>query len=252
MGMYISSQSSCDFTTVAINGEPEERRTTEGIFRNYYDREDGETTPRFEVKKREKLQQKREGKFEDNRFATTEGITRRIDYSLIRLRNQRCRVLYKVEDITTYLVEYVKFWDDWEVDRYGNANLDYDSEDQYAVSINKKRAIRMPPLSKDHKRKEDQYGLIQKTQYTQSRYGSNIIFWEDIKRWSLLQAIPIRPVDDNLRSVEAEFPAIVINDAITPQDALQCKSQVSTPINDEIEFRISFDESDDESSHCLQ
>ncbi|GJT45457.1 hypothetical protein Tco_0954172 [Tanacetum coccineum] len=34
-----------------------------------------------------------------------------------------CRVLYKVEDIATYLVEYVKFWDDWEVDRYGNANL---------------------------------------------------------------------------------------------------------------------------------
>ncbi|GJZ95604.1 putative reverse transcriptase domain-containing protein [Tanacetum coccineum] len=32
-------------------------------------------------------------------------------------------VLYKVEDIATYLVEYVKFWDDWEVDRYRNANL---------------------------------------------------------------------------------------------------------------------------------
>ncbi|GKC89985.1 hypothetical protein Tco_1150634 [Tanacetum coccineum] len=48
MGMYISSQSSCDFTTVAINGESEERRITEGIIRNYYDREDGETTPRFE------------------------------------------------------------------------------------------------------------------------------------------------------------------------------------------------------------
>ncbi|GKC78008.1 hypothetical protein Tco_1128782 [Tanacetum coccineum] len=41
--------------------------------------------------------------FEDNRFATTEGITRRIDYSLIRLENQRCRVLYKVEDIATCL-----------------------------------------------------------------------------------------------------------------------------------------------------
>ncbi|GKC76912.1 hypothetical protein Tco_1127686, partial [Tanacetum coccineum] len=38
-------------------------------------------------------------------------------------KNQRCRVLYKVEDIATYLVEYVKFWDDWEVDCYGNANL---------------------------------------------------------------------------------------------------------------------------------
>ncbi|GJY28432.1 hypothetical protein Tco_0404199 [Tanacetum coccineum] len=33
------------------------------------------------------------------------------------------RVLYKVEDITTYHVEYVKFWEDWEVNRYGNANL---------------------------------------------------------------------------------------------------------------------------------
>ncbi|GJS02845.1 hypothetical protein Tco_0319353 [Tanacetum coccineum] len=43
------SQSSCDFTTVIINGESEERRTTEGIIRNYYDREDGETTPRFEA-----------------------------------------------------------------------------------------------------------------------------------------------------------------------------------------------------------
>ncbi|GJT64783.1 hypothetical protein Tco_1016263 [Tanacetum coccineum] len=56
-------------------------------------------------------------------------------------------------------------------------------------------------------------------------------------------------VDDDLydlRSVEAEFPAIVIDDTVTPQDALPCKSQVSTPINDEIDFRISFDESNDE------
>ncbi|GJW27035.1 hypothetical protein Tco_0040846, partial [Tanacetum coccineum] len=56
-------------------------------------------------------------------------------------------------------------------------------------------------------------------------------------------------VDDDLHdlsSVEAEFLAIVINDAFTPRDALQCKSQVSTPVNDEMDFRISFDESDDE------
>ncbi|GJT56740.1 hypothetical protein Tco_0991794 [Tanacetum coccineum] len=56
-------------------------------------------------------------------------------------------------------------------------------------------------------------------------------------------------VDDNLYdliSVEAEFPAIVIDDTFTPQDALSCKSQVSTHVNDEIDFRISFDESDDE------
>ncbi|GKA55149.1 hypothetical protein Tco_0754098 [Tanacetum coccineum] len=56
-------------------------------------------------------------------------------------------------------------------------------------------------------------------------------------------------VDDvlhDLRSVEAELPAIVIDDDFVPQDALPCKSQVSTPVNDEIDFRISFDEFDDE------
>ncbi|GJZ32032.1 hypothetical protein Tco_0577468 [Tanacetum coccineum] len=56
-------------------------------------------------------------------------------------------------------------------------------------------------------------------------------------------------IDDNLHnlsSVKVEFPAIVINDAFAPHDALQCKSQVITPFNDEINFRISFDESDDE------
>ncbi|GJT51663.1 trichome birefringence-like protein 3 [Tanacetum coccineum] len=42
-------------------------------------------------------------------------------------RDLKHRVLYKVEDITTCLVEYVKFWDDWEVDRYGNANLEMEN-----------------------------------------------------------------------------------------------------------------------------
>ncbi|GKD74589.1 hypothetical protein Tco_1332871 [Tanacetum coccineum] len=56
-------------------------------------------------------------------------------------------------------------------------------------------------------------------------------------------------VDDDfydLRSMEAEFPAIVINDDFAPKDTLQYKSQVSIHVNDEIDFRISFDESDDE------
>ncbi|GKD99345.1 hypothetical protein Tco_1387329 [Tanacetum coccineum] len=66
--------------------------------------------------------------------------------------------------------------------------------------------------------------------------------------WQTATYGKIRIDDDlhDLSSVEAEFPAIVINDAFAPQDALQCKSQVSTPFNDEIYFRISFDESDDE------
>ncbi|GJX58544.1 hypothetical protein Tco_0289934 [Tanacetum coccineum] len=66
--------------------------------------------------------------------------------------------------------------------------------------------------------------------------------------WQTTTYGKIRVDDDlhDLSSVEAEFPAIVINDAFAPQDALQCKSQVSIPVNNEIDFRISFDESDDE------
>nr|GEU35705.1 putative ribonuclease H-like domain-containing protein [Tanacetum cinerariifolium] len=45
----------------------------------------------------------------------------------------------------------------------------------------------------------------------------------------------------DLGSMEGEFPAIVIT-----QDTLQCKSQVSTLVNYEIDFRILFDEFDDE------
>ncbi|GJY74871.1 hypothetical protein Tco_0479302 [Tanacetum coccineum] len=50
----------------------------------------------------------------------------------------------------------------------------------------------------------------------------------------------------DLRSVETEFPAIVFNDALTSEVALSCEPTVS-PLNDnQIDFRISFDESDDE------
>ncbi|GJS06151.1 hypothetical protein Tco_0362947 [Tanacetum coccineum] len=44
---------------------------------------------------------------------------------------------------------------------------------------------------------------------------------------------------------ETEFPAIVFNDTLT-SEALLCKPTVSSLNNDEIDFRISFDESDDE------
>ncbi|GKB64567.1 hypothetical protein Tco_0920753, partial [Tanacetum coccineum] len=50
----------------------------------------------------------------------------------------------------------------------------------------------------------------------------------------------------DLGSVETEFPAIVFNDTLTSEAALSCESTVSSLNNDEIDFRISFDESDDE------
>nr|GEV24114.1 hypothetical protein [Tanacetum cinerariifolium] len=49
----------------------------------------------------------------------------------------------------------------------------------------------------------------------------------------------------NLRSIETEFPSIVFNDTLTSGIALSCEPTVSS-LNDEIDFRVSFDESDDE------
>ncbi|GKE74393.1 hypothetical protein Tco_1536434 [Tanacetum coccineum] len=56
-------------------------------------------------------------------------------------------------------------------------------------------------------------------------------------------------IDDDLHelsSVEAEFPSIVFNDTLTSEAELSCEPTVSSLNNDEIDFRISFDESDDE------
>ncbi|GJT27656.1 hypothetical protein Tco_0907931 [Tanacetum coccineum] len=50
----------------------------------------------------------------------------------------------------------------------------------------------------------------------------------------------------DLRSVETEFPAIVFNGALTSKVALSCEPTVSPLNNNQIDFRISFDESDDE------
>ncbi|GJT57840.1 hypothetical protein Tco_0992894 [Tanacetum coccineum] len=50
----------------------------------------------------------------------------------------------------------------------------------------------------------------------------------------------------DLGSVETEFPAIVFNDTLTSEAALSCEPTVSSLNNDEIDFRISFNESDDE------
>ncbi|GJV49579.1 hypothetical protein Tco_1439791 [Tanacetum coccineum] len=49
----------------------------------------------------------------------------------------------------------------------------------------------------------------------------------------------------DLGYVETEFPAIVFNDTLTSETVLSYDPTVSS-LNDEIEFRISFDDSDDE------
>ncbi|GJR62088.1 hypothetical protein Tco_1504250 [Tanacetum coccineum] len=49
----------------------------------------------------------------------------------------------------------------------------------------------------------------------------------------------------DLRSVETEFPAIAFNDGVSSEKTLSCEPTVSS-LNDEIDFRISFDDSDNE------
>ncbi|GKC09917.1 hypothetical protein Tco_1001527, partial [Tanacetum coccineum] len=50
----------------------------------------------------------------------------------------------------------------------------------------------------------------------------------------------------DLGSVETEFPAIVFNDTLTSEATLSCEPTVSSLNDNKIDFRISFDESDDE------
>ncbi|GJY31640.1 hypothetical protein Tco_0415135 [Tanacetum coccineum] len=49
----------------------------------------------------------------------------------------------------------------------------------------------------------------------------------------------------DLRSIETEFPAIAFNDEVSSEKTLSCEPTVSS-LNDEIDFRVSFDDSDDE------
>nr|GEV61200.1 hypothetical protein [Tanacetum cinerariifolium] len=50
----------------------------------------------------------------------------------------------------------------------------------------------------------------------------------------------------DLRSIQTKFPAIVFNDNLTSDETLSCEPTVSSLNDNEINFRISFEESDDE------
>ncbi|GKB98769.1 hypothetical protein Tco_0984906 [Tanacetum coccineum] len=50
----------------------------------------------------------------------------------------------------------------------------------------------------------------------------------------------------DLRSIETEFPDIVLNDVLTSEVALSCEPKLSSLNDNQNNFRISFDESDDE------
>ncbi|GJV46975.1 hypothetical protein Tco_1437187 [Tanacetum coccineum] len=61
--------------------------------------------------------------------------------------------------------------------------------------------------------------------------------------WQTATYGKIRVDDDlyDLRSVQAEFPAIVIDDTVTPQDALPCKSQPAVSYFDDLDYFNDFE-----------
>nr|GEU44884.1 retrovirus-related Pol polyprotein from transposon TNT 1-94 [Tanacetum cinerariifolium] len=76
----------------------------------------------------------------------------------------------------------------------------------------------------------------------EEKRGRKVFNWETAKYGKIWYDEDVH----DLRSVETEFPAIVLNDALTSEVTLSCEPTVS-PLNDnKINFRISFDESDDE------
>ncbi|GJX21404.1 hypothetical protein Tco_0224081 [Tanacetum coccineum] len=72
------------------------------------------------------------------------------------------------------------------------------------------------------------------------KYGK-VFNWETAKYGKIWYEEDVH----DLRSVKTEFPAIVFNDSLTSNEKLSCEPTVSS-LNDEIDFRISFDESGDE------
>ncbi|GJQ95882.1 putative nucleotidyltransferase, ribonuclease H [Tanacetum coccineum] len=95
-----------------------------------------------------------------------------------------------------------KVWDDWEVARYGNANLDYYSEDQYAVSI---RCIRACTHQRPQRNKA-QYAVSREDQYVVLEIGNEYNILEDIKRGPYSKKSPIRRTESRLCPYHFIYP----------------------------------------------
>ncbi|GKC07288.1 hypothetical protein Tco_0998898, partial [Tanacetum coccineum] len=129
----------------------------------------------------------------------------------------------------------------------------------------KRYGISVPALTKDHEGSKIQYAVSRRRQYAVFKLYGKKIFW----KISNVVPTPRNPqyavsktldtpetakygkiwYDEDfydLRSVETEFPAIVFNDSLTSNETLSCEPTVSTLNDNEIDFRISFEESDGE------
>ncbi|GJW31401.1 hypothetical protein Tco_0051433 [Tanacetum coccineum] len=74
-----------------------------------------------------------------------------------------------------------------------------------------------------------------------ARKRGNVFNWETAKYGMIWYGEDIH----DLRSIESEFLSIAFNDKVSSKKTLSCELTVSS-LNDEIDFRVSFDDSDDE------
>ncbi|GJW19785.1 hypothetical protein Tco_0027221 [Tanacetum coccineum] len=101
----------------------------------------------------------------------------------------------------------------------------------------------VPALTKDLNGKLAKYDVPVKDQYAVLVMFRHVNILVDIIRGPYSKKLNTQYT--NLGSVETEFPAIAFNDEVSSEKTLSCEPTVSS-LNDEIDFRISFDDSDDE------
>nr|GEY30171.1 hypothetical protein [Tanacetum cinerariifolium] len=81
-----------------------------------------------------------------------------------------------------------------------------------------------------------------KLEEEKARWHGKVYNWETAKYGKIWYDEDVH----DLRSVEAKLPAIVTNDELSFEKTLSCEATISSLNNNEIYYRTSFDESDDE------
>ncbi|GJT19868.1 hypothetical protein Tco_0878574 [Tanacetum coccineum] len=115
--------------------------------------------------------------------------------------------------------------------------------------------VSVPSLTKDHEgnkiqyaisRRSDRHPTYHETPTDQAR-GKKSSKHGKVFNWETAKYGKIWYDEDvlDLRSVKTKFPAIVFNDSLTSNETPSCEPTVSS-LNDEIDFIISLDDSDDE------
>ncbi|GJS88431.1 hypothetical protein Tco_0771067 [Tanacetum coccineum] len=193
VGLVPRSQNCMRFA-ITINGESEERGTVEGIIQNYYDREDGETTPRFEA------------------------------YCLVGvvLLVKDCRMINLIG----------KSWQKARILELKRRYFeDYYSEDQYAVSIKEDTTYPCLHSPKNHRGLKPQYVISRHCGPYTPEFPIRRIQSLDTPLWQLL-VILFSSYSPRRRVVALEVGAVSVTSPARVLDLVDYSSSASDPSED--------------------